>query len=142
MESTIAIESQEKEYKNVLTNPVTLILIAITVFLTARTVYNVRRKNKTVGQSFKDDAKLLASPTAVVAILGFVTGLTEYIIVSNVNEFGVGEAIKTGKIFKLPAKKEFFQTALTLLIVSVITGLLTEKALSLLPEESRPKGMH
>ena len=142
MEAAIAIEAQEKEYKNVLTNPVTLILIAITVFLTARTIYNVKRKGKTVGQSFKDDAKLLASPTAVVAILGFVTGLTEYVIVSNVNEFGAGEAIKTGKIFKLPPKKELVQTAVTLLIVSVITGLLTEQALKMLPEESRPKGIH
>lgn len=139
MEAAIAIEAQEKEYKNVLTNPVTLILIAITVFLTARTIYNVKRKGKTVGQSLRED---IASPTFIVGLVGFVTGLSEFIIVSNINEFGVGESLKTGKIFKLPPKKEFIQTAVTLLIVSAITGLLTEQALKMLPEESRPKGIH
>ena len=142
MESTIAVEAKEKEFKDVITNPVTFILMLFVVFLTAHTVYQVKRKGKTVKQALKDDAKLLATPTAVVAILGFVTGLTEYIIVSNVNEFGAVESVKTGKIFKLPPKKELVQTSVTLLIVSVITGFLTDLALKMLPEESRPTGMH
>ena len=142
MSATIAVEAQEKEFKDVLKNPITMILILFVIFITAHTVYQVKRKGKTVGQALKDDAKLLATPTAVVAILGFVTGLTEYIIVSNVNEFGAVESVKSGKIFKLPPKKELAQTAVTLLIVSVITGFLTDLALRSLPPESRPTGGH
>lgn len=142
MASTIAVEAKDKELKDVLTNPVTFILILFVIFITAHTVYQVKRKGKTVGQALKDDAKLLATPTAVVAILGFVTGLTEYIIVSNVNEYGAAESVKTGKIFKLPPKKELIQTSVTLLIVSIITGFLTDLALRALPPESRPTGGH
>lgn len=142
MASTIAVEAKEKELKDVLTNPVTFILVLFVIFITAHTVYQVKRKGKTVGQALKDDAKLLATPTAVVAILGFVTGLTEYIIVSNVNEYGAAESVKTGKIFKLPPKKELIQTSVTLLVVSIITGFLTDLALRALPPESRPTGVH
>jgi hypothetical protein len=124
-----------------LKNPWTFILIIFVVFLTANTVYQVRRKGKTVGQALKDDAKLLASPTAVVAILGFITGLTEYIIISNVNEYGFPDSLKGGKIFSLPPKKELFQTMATLLIVSVITGFLTDLALKALPGEAKA-GLH
>lgn len=142
MSATIAVEAQEKEFKDVLKNPMTIILILLVIFITAHTIYQVKRKGKTVGQALKDDAKLLAKPVAVVAILGFVTGLAEYIIVSNVNQFGAVEGLKTGKIFKLPPKKELIQTSVTLLIVSIITGFLTDLALRALPPESREGGLH
>ena len=120
-----------------LKNPWTFLLMIIVVFLTAKTVYQVKRNGKTVGQVLKDDAKLLASPTAVVAILGFVTGLTEYIIISNVNQYGFPDSLKGGKIFQLPPKKEMIQTTFTLLIVSFITGILTDLALKALPGEAQ-----
>lgn len=125
------------ESGSALKNPWTFLLMIFVVFLTAHTVYQVRRKGKTVGQALKDDAKLLATPTAVVAILGFVTGLTEYIIVSNVNEYGFPDSLKGGKIFQLPPKKELLSTSVTLLIVSIITGFLTDLALKALPGEAQ-----
>lgn len=139
--SDIAISGTDESGKTglakTLTNPINFILMLLVVFLTAHTVYQVKRKGKTVGGALKDDAKLLASPTAVVAILGFVTGLAEFIIVSNINEHGFPDSLKGGKIFKLPPKKEFAHTAVTLLIVSVITGFLTDLALKALPVESK-----
>ena len=130
-------ESGKTGLAKTLANPVNFILMLLVVFLTAHTIYQVKRKGKTVGGALKDDAKLLATPTAVVAILGFVTGLMEFILVQNINEHGFGQGVKTGKIFKLPPKKELGHTAVTLLIVSVITGFLTDLALKALPVESK-----
>jgi len=129
--ATIAVT--DKETKSTLMNPLVFILTLIVVFLTAHTVYEVKRKGKTVGQSLKDDAKLLATPTAVVAILGFVTGLAEFIITDNVNAHGFPDSITKGKIFELPDKKKLISTTVTLAIASVITGVLTDLALKQLP---------
>src|ERR1700741_482317 len=108
--SSIAVsatgESGKSGIAKTLSNPVTFLLILLVACLTAHTVYQVKRKGKTVGGALKDDAKLLATPTAVVAILGFVTGLMEFIIVTNVNQHGFPDSIKGGKIFSLPPKKE------------------------------------
>jgi hypothetical protein len=129
--ATIAVT--DKETKSTLMNPLVFILTLIVVFLTAHTVYEVKRKGKTVGQSLKDDAKLLATPTAVVAILGFVTGLAEFVITDNVNQHGFPDSITKGKIFELPDKKKLISTTVTLAIASVITGVLTDLALKQLP---------
>jgi len=132
--ATIAVT--EKETKSTLMNPMVFILFLLVVFLTAHTVYQVKRKGKTVGQSLKDDAKLLATPTAVVAILGFVTGLAEFIITDNVNAHGFPDSITKGKIFELPDKKKLISTTVTLAIASVITGILTDLALRQLPKQN------
>jgi hypothetical protein len=105
------------------------------IFLTAHTVYQVKRKGKTVGGALKDDAKLLATPTAVVAILGFVTGIAEFIITDNVNQ-RFPDSISKGKIFEIPDKKKMASTVVTLAIASTITGFLTSLALKMLPPEA------
>ncbi len=128
---TVAVS--EKETKSTLMNPMVFILLLLVVFLTAHTVYQVKRKGKTVGEALKDDLKLLATPTAVVAILGFVTGLVEFIITDNVNAYGFPDSIAKGKIFELPDKKKLISTTVTLAIASAITGVLTEFALRQLP---------
>ena len=128
---TVAVT--EKETKSTLMNPMVFILLLLVIFLTAHTVYQVRRKGKTVGGALKDDLKLLATPTAVVAILGFVTGLVEFIITDNVNAYGFPDSITKGKIFELPDKKKLISTTVTLAIASAITGVLTELALRQLP---------
>lgn len=128
---TVAVS--EKETKSTLMNPMVFILLLLVVFLTAHTVYQVKRKGKTVGEALKDDLKLLATPTAVVAILGFVTGLVEFVITDNVNAYGFPDSITKGKIFELPDKKKLISTTVTLAIASAITGVLTELALRQLP---------
>ncbi len=116
--------------KNTLKNPITFILFLLVVFLTAHTIYQVRRKQKTVGQALNDDVKLLATPTAVVAILGFVMGVGEFIITDNVNQYG----LKPNKLFSIPDKNKLKSTIVTLLITSILTGVLTELALKMLPK--------
>jgi|694.fasta_scaffold06481_25 heme/copper-type cytochrome/quinol oxidase subunit 2 len=128
---TIAVS--EKETKSTLMNPMVFILFLLVIFLTVRTVYQVKRKGKTVGGALKDDAKLLATPTAVVAILGFVTGLVEFIVTDNVNQYGFPDSITKGKLFALPDKKYLITTSVTLAVASVITGILTDLALRQLP---------
>jgi hypothetical protein len=108
-------------------------LFLLVIFLTVRTVYQVKRKGKTVGGALKDDAKLLATPTAVVSILGFVTGLVEFIVTDNVNQYGFPDSITKGKLFALPDKKYLITTSVTLAVASVITGILTDLALRQLP---------
>lgn len=130
---TVAVS--EKETKSTLMNPMVFILFLLVVFVTAHTVYQVKRKGKTVGGALKDDLKLLATPTAVIAILGFVTGLVEFIITDNVNTHGFPDSITKGKIFNLPDKKTMISTAVTLAIASTITGLLTDLALKSLPRQ-------
>ena len=130
---TVAVS--EKETKSTLMNPMVFILFLLVVFVTAHTVYQVKRKGKTVGGALKDDLKLLATPTAVIAILGFVTGLAEFIITDNVNTHGFPDSITKGKIFNLPDKKTMISTAVTLAIASTITGLLTDLALKSLPRQ-------
>ncbi len=117
--------------KSVLKNPFTIILTLLIIFLTAHTIYQVRRKNKTVGEALGDDAKLLATPTAVVAILGFVMGVGEFIITDNVNQHG----FKPGKLFNIPDKSKLSSTVITLLVTSVLTGILTDLCLRLLPKK-------
>jgi len=134
--TTAAVKSDIKsDIKGVLTNPITFILLLLVVFLTAHTIYQVKRKGKTAGQALKDDAKLLATPTAIIAILGFVTGLAEFIITDNVNTHGFPDSITKGKIFTMPDKKKLMHTSATLAVASVLTGFLTELALKALPKE-------
>ena len=121
---------------NTLKNPIVFTLFLLVIFLTAHTVYQVKRKGKTVGGALKDDAKLLATPTAVVAILGFVTGIGEFIITDNVNAHGFPDSITKGKIFEMPDKKKMMSTVITLAIASTITGFLTSLALKALPAEA------
>jgi heme/copper-type cytochrome/quinol oxidase subunit 2 len=135
MEAT-GIAVTDKETKSTLMNPLVFILFIMVIFLTAHTVYQVKRKGKTVKQALKDDAKLLATPTAVIAILGFVTGLIEFIITDNVNTHGFPDSFTKGKIFTLPDKKTMISTAVTLAIASTITGLLTDLALKQLPKQT------
>lgn len=131
-----AATSATADIKKTLANPMVFILFLLVIFLTAHTVYQVKRKGKTVGGALKDDAKLLASPTAIIAILGFVTGLTEYIITDNVNTHGFPDSITKGKIFALPDKKKLLHTSMTLAVASVFTGFLTDLALKMLPKEA------
>lgn len=134
MENTV--ETTAAGIKKTLSHPIVFILFLLVIFLTAHTVYQVKRKGKTVGGALKDDAKLLATPTAIIAILGFVTGLAEFIITDNVNTHGFPDSITKGKIFALPDKKKLLHTSMTLAVASVLTGLLTELALRSLPKEA------
>ena len=133
MEETITTEETKKS----LANPMIFILMLLIVLLTAHTVYQVKRKGKTIGGSLKADAKLLASPTVIIALVGFVTALMEFIIVDNVNQHGFPDSFTKGKIFNMPDKKKLISTASTLAIASVITGFLTSLALKMMPSESK-----
>jgi hypothetical protein len=133
MEATITTEETKKS----LANPMIFILMLLIVLLTAHTVYQVKRKGKTIGGSLKADAKLLASPTVIIALVGFVTALMEFIIVDNVNQHGFPDSFTKGKIFNMPDKKKLISTASTLAIASVITGFLTSLALKMMPSESK-----
>lgn len=135
MEATAT--STASDVKKSLANPMVFILFLLVIFLTAHTVYQVKRKGKTVGGALKDDMKLLATPTAVVAIVGFVSALMEFIITDNVNRHGFPDSITKGKIFEMPDKKKLASTAGTLAVASVITGFLTDLALRMLPKESQ-----
>jgi di/tricarboxylate transporter len=79
----------------------------------------------------------LASPTVIIALVGFVTALMEFIIVDNVNQHGFPDSFTKGKIFNMPDKKKLISTASTLAIASVITGFLTSLALKMMPSESK-----
>lgn len=133
MEAGIPVE--QKETKG-LKNPLVLILIALVVFETIRVVYISKKKNMTIGEALKKDAKLLATPTAIVAILGFVTGVMEFVIASNIKQHGFPESLKGLKLFSLPSKKDLIQTATIILIVSTITGLLTDLTLKKVMENN------
>jgi hypothetical protein len=126
MEAGIPLETSEKKGFG---NPLAIILILLVVFETIRVVYISRKKSLTIGQALKNDAKLLATPTAIVAILGFVTGVMEFVIASNVKQYGFPDSIKGLKLFTLPPKKDLIQTATIILIVSTITGVLTDLTL-------------
>ena len=132
----ITASSVKSDIKSTLTNPITFILFLLVIFLTAHTIYMVKRKGKTVGGALKDDAKLLATPTAVISILGFVTGLMEFIITDNVNTHGFPDSITKGKIFTLPDKKKLLHTSMTLAVASLFTGFLTDLTLRMLPKEN------
>ena len=73
----------------------------------------------------------LTWPTAVVAIMGFVTGVMEFVIVNNVNQYGFPDSLKGGKIVTIPPKNELIKTSTTILIVSIITGFLTDITLKM-----------
>lgn len=133
MEATITTEETKKS----LANPMIFILFLLVVLLTAHTVYQVKRKGKTIGGALKDDAKLIVSPVVIISLVGFVTALMEFIIVDNVNQHGFPDSITKGKIFNMPDKKKLISTASTLAIASVITGFLTSLALKLMPVESK-----
>jgi hypothetical protein len=126
MEAGIPLETSEKKGFG---NPLAIILILLVVFETIRVVYISRKKSLTIGQALKNDAKLLATPTAIVAVLGFVTGVMEFVIASNVKQYGFPDSIKGLKLFTLPPKKDLIQTATIILIVSTITGVLTDLTL-------------
>lgn len=131
MEAGIPLEASEKKGYS----PLMIILSLLLVVEVARTVYMVKKKGKTVKESLQDDLKLLASPTAVVAILGFLTGVMEFVIANNVKQHGFPDSLKSGKIFSLPPKQDLIQTATIILVVSSITGVLTELALGKIKEE-------
>jgi hypothetical protein len=127
METGIELEKSEKKGYN----PLMIILLCLVVFETIRVVYLSNKKKKTIGSVLKDDAKLLSTPTAVVAIMGFVTGVMEFIIVNNVNQYGFPDSFKGGKIVTIPPKDELIKTSTTILIVSIITGFLTDITLKM-----------
>jgi len=122
MEAGIPLEASEKKGYS----PLMIILTLLLVVEVARTVYMVKKKGKTVNESLKDDLKLLASPVAIVAILGFVTGVMEFVIASNIKQHGFPDSLKSGKIFSIPPKQDLIQTATIILVVSTITGVLTD----------------
>lgn len=134
MSATGTTSSEKGGILKIFSNPLFFMLLLMVIFLTAHTTYQVKKKGKKVGEALKDDLKLLATPTAVVAILGFVTGLAEFIITDNVNKHGFPDSIAKGKIFELPDKKTLVSTVVTLAIASAITGFLTELALRSLPK--------
>lgn len=118
--------------KRTLSNPINFTLFLGIILLTIHVVYIMRRKGKTFGQAMAEEGKLLASPTAVVAILGFITGLGEAIIFQNVKVHG----IKGGtKLFTMPNKKELGETVTVLIVTSILTGLLTDMTLRMLPKD-------
>lgn len=125
MEAGIPLEQSEKKGYN----PLMIILVCLVVFETIRVVYLSNKKKQKVKDTLRGELKLLSSPTAVVAIMGFVTGVMEFIIASNIKEHGFPDSLKGGKLFKLPSKQELIQTATIILIVSTITGLLTDVTL-------------
>lgn len=125
MEAGIPLEQSEKKGYN----PLMIILVCLIVFETIRIVYLTNKRKQKVKDTLRGELKLLSSPTAVVAIMGFVTGVMEFIIASNIKEHGFPDSLKGGKLFKLPSKQELIQTATIILIVSTITGLLTDVTL-------------
>ncbi len=132
MEAGIPLEEKEKKGFG---SPLAIIIIGLVIVETIRVVYLSKKKQKTIGETIKEDAKLLTSPTAVVAIMGFVTGVMEFIIASNIKEHGFPDSIKGGKLFKLPSKQELIQTATIILVVSAITGVLTDITLKAVNKE-------
>lgn len=132
MEAGIPLEASEKKGYS----PLMIILTLLLVVEVARTVYMVKKKGKKVNESLKDDLKLLGSPVAVVAILGFVTGVMEFVIASNIKQHGFPDSLKSGKIFSIPPKQDLIQTATIILVVSTITGVLTDFTLRKVQEET------
>lgn len=136
-EATIsnAADNAGSSIKRVLSNPVTMLLAIAVIFITAHTVYQIEKKKKTFKQVMADDLKLLATPTAIVSILGFVTGLFEAIIFQNLKVHGLSTGLKSGKLFEIPNKDDFKQTVIVLIITSILTGLLTDLTIRLLNKE-------
>ncbi len=132
--ATIANDTQSS-FKKVLTSPVTIILAFMVIIFTAHTVYQIERKKKTFKDVINDDLKLLGSPTAVVSILGFVTGLCEAVIFQNLKTHGLSGGIKSGKLFEIPDKESFKQTLIVLTITSILTGLLTDLTIRMIAKE-------
>jgi len=118
-------------------SPGTIILMGIVAVATAYVVYQVQYKKKTVKEAFAEIGKSLGSPTGIVAILGFIMGIGEFIITDNVNQYGFAEAAKTGKLFQVPSKDKLQSTTTTLFITSILTGVLTDLTLRLLPQEAK-----
>ncbi len=133
MEAGIPLETSEKKGFG---NPLMIILILLVVFETIRVVYVSKKRSLTIGQTLKNDVKLLATPTAIVAILGFVTGVMEFVIASNIKQHGFPDSLKGLKLFTLPPKKDLIQTATIILIVSTITGVLTDFTLKSVMNEN------
>jgi hypothetical protein len=127
METGIELEKSEKKGYN----PLMIILLCLVIFETVRVVYLSNKKKKTIGSVLKDDAKLLSTPTAIVAIMGFVTGVMEFVIVNNVNKYGFTDSFKGGNKVTIPPKDELIKTSTTILIVSIITGFLTDITLKM-----------
>lgn len=136
MSATIGLpEATTKGIKKTLLSPLNIILALIVIVFTSHTVYQMKKNKKTFKKVMSDDAKLLTSPTAIVTVLGFVTGLSEAIIFQNLKVYGMKNGI--GKLFIMPDKQTLKQTALVLLIVSVLTGLLTDVTLKLMVKDDK-----
>lgn len=117
--------------------PGTLILMGIVAVATAYIVYQVQYKKKTLKEALAEVGKSIGSPTGIVAILGFIMGIGEFIITDNVNQYGFSEAVKTGNLFQMPSKDKLQSTVTTLFITSILTGVLTDLTLRLLPQEAK-----
>lgn len=99
----------------------------IVSFVTAYAVYQKRTNNKSGKDILLGLGSSIISPAAIVTILGVFFGLAEFILVDNINKYGINkESIKQNKLFELPDKQKFKTTVITLAITSLITGLLTD----------------
>ena len=135
MEQSVSVSATNKKDISPGLIIMTLILMAATAYM----VYQIRAKKKSFVDASKGLGKLIASPTGVVAILGFMSGLTEYIVADNVNTFGFKDSVLSpkSKLFRLPEKEKLMKTATTLAVASFLTGLATDAVLRLLPPEAK-----
>ena len=62
--------------------------------------------------------------------MGTVTGVGEALIYYNLGQSAGGEGFK----FQVPPKQELFKTLSVVVVSSIVTGLLTELVLKMLPE--------
>lgn len=128
---------QSVEEKKAKFSPGVLILMGLVAFVTAYVVYQVQYKKKTVKEAFSEVGKSIGSPTGIVAILGFVMGIGEFIITDNVNQYGFAGAAKSGNLFQVPSKEKLQSTVTTLFVTSILTGVLTDLTLRLLPQDAK-----
>lgn len=116
-------------WKKTLKNPITLVLVILTVLITVRVVYQRRKTGKATKDVLNEDLKYLSSPTFIVSAMGTVTGVGEALIYYNLGQ-SAGDKFQ----FKVPPKEELFKTLSVVVVSSIITGLLTELVLKMLPE--------
>ncbi len=128
--------SESTEKKGKFFTPGKIVLMLIVAAVTAYVVYQMQYKKRTFKDVLADIGKGIASPTGIVAILGFVLGIGEFIVTDNVNTHGFVPALKSGKLFTVD-KKKLVSTTATLAITSILTGLLTDLTLRLLPQEAK-----
>jgi len=117
----------EQVTKKTIFSPTTIVLMLIVSFVTAYAVYQKRANNKSGKDILLGLGSSVTSPAAIVTILGVFFGLAEFILVDNINKYGLNkESIKHNKLFELPDKQKLKTTLITLAITSLITGLLTD----------------